>query len=371
MPPPIRVLHLIHHLDIGGAEMALADLLTRFDRTAYCAVAVCMKRGGVLKEPMERQGIPVHVIGKRWGIDAVAVYRLAQILRRRGIDILHTHDFSSTFWGRLAACFAPRTRIVATFHSEAGWHKPIKHRLFGPLLPWPDRIVAVSDNVRHSLVRREAMPADRITVIGNGVCLDRSWAADESRKSTVNVRSSGRRLIGAVGRCSPEKGGLCFVRMAAELVRSGEPVDAVWVGDGPERTAMERLAIHSGLSGRISFAGADLDIEKWLARFDVAVCPSLEEGFGLSALEAQAAGVPVVATRTGGFSSVLRDGKDALLVPPNDADALADAVRRLLHDAALSERLCQAGREKVESEYAIEKTVRLHEALYTDLIYGN
>ena len=128
------------------------------------------------------------------------------------------------------------------------------------------------------------------------------------------------------------------------------------------------LAGTLGLADRITFAGARSDVPRWLAVLDVLVCPSLQESFGLVAVEAQMARVPVVATRVDGFLETLHDGVDALLAPPGDVVALCVAIKTTLRSPDLAKRLVDAGWRNASTRFAIERTAEAYAGLYRELL---
>jgi glycosyltransferase involved in cell wall biosynthesis len=351
----LRVFHLIHHLRIGGAERLLTDLLPLLAGEEFEVHVGCLDDRGPLLELLSAQGIPAHFIERRRRIDAAAVWRLARLLRRLRIDILNAHCFSAGLWGRIAALAARIPHVVVTVHSVAGWKQPAKRYVCDGLLrPVTDRFVAVSASVRDSLVARGTAP-DAIRVIHNGICLERFTPAAY--------------LVGMVARCSPEKGGDTWIRVLSLLHIERRDVHGVLVGDGPELCAWKTLARRLEMEEAVTFAGARLDTPAWIGVLDLLICPSLQESFGLAALEAQAAGVPVVATRADGFLEVLHDGEDAFLVPPGNIMALFTAARALKSDPALARRLAAAGRRNAAT-YSIRRTAGRYAALYRELAAG-
>ncbi|MEI6789043.1 MAG: glycosyltransferase family 4 protein, partial [bacterium] len=279
-----------------------------------------------------------------------------------------THSFSAGLWGRIAAILARTPYVVTTIHTVAGWAQPLKLRIGNQLLqPFTDRIVAVSESVRRSLIR-QGFPRDAIQVIYNGICVERfrrstSVAGDRKR---LGLNPDGP-LVGMIGRCSPEKGGSDWVQMMATLARSDARVQGVLVGNGPEQASWRALATAEGVADQIRFVGIKTDIVPWLAVMDVLVCPSIQESFGIAALEAQAAGVPVVATRVDGFLEALHDGEDALLVESGNAIGMAVAVQSLLASNDLASRLADGGRRNVGG-FGIDKTAQHYAALYWKLL---
>ena len=369
----LRVLHLIHHLELGGAEVLLTGLLPRLDRTAFAVHAACVDRGGPLVDVLRGRGVPTHVIGRRGAADLGVVGRPARLLRDLRIDLVNTHAFSAGFWGRLAARQARTPLVVATMHATAGWRRPLKHRLLNRLLlPGTDRLVAVSRAVKTSLIEREHVPAARISVIPNGIDPDRLRTADApaALRASHGIPAAGH-VVGMVARCRAEKGGPVFIAALAHLVRAGRDIQGVLVGDGPALAEWRRIAADAGLGDRLRFAGSDPDVARWLGCMDVLVCPSIEESFGLVALEGLAAGVPVVASRVGGLQEILADGRDARLVDAGDARATAAAVAELIDRPALARELVRGGRRKIAEHYAIDGTAARYAALYRDLAAGS
>ncbi|MEI6514524.1 MAG: glycosyltransferase family 4 protein, partial [bacterium] len=271
-------------------------------------------------------------------------------------------------WGRIAAVLVRTPHVVTTVHTVAGWSQPLKQRIGNRLLqPFTDRIVAVSESVQRSLIR-QGLPHDAIQVIYNGIRIEgfrRSTSVAGDRKR-LGLNPDGP-LIGLIGRCSPEKGGSDWVQMMACLARRDARVQGVLVGNGPEQASWRALATAEGVGDRMRFVGIKTDIVPWLAVMDVLVCPSFQEAFGIAALEAQAAGVPVVATRVDGFLEALHDGEDALLVEPGNAAGMAVAVQSLLASNDLAGKLADGGRRNV-GRFGINNTAQQYAALYWKLL---
>jgi glycosyltransferase involved in cell wall biosynthesis len=363
-----RILHLIHHLRIGGAERLMLDLVTALAARGFEVHAGCLDDRGVFFEQARGQGIPCHFIGRSRGFDAGAILRLSRLMKRLRVDLLNVHGFSAGLWGRLAAMAGGGPLVVMTAHSVAGWKQPVKQAVCDRLLqPVTARFVAVSGSVKRSLAARGA-PAGLVDVIPNGIHPERfRMETDKSAARRALGLPEDRFLVGMTARCSPEKGGEWWVRALALLRAGGEDVHGVLVGGGEELESWKALARRLDIAERMTFAGTRMDVPRWLAAMDVQVCPSLQESFGLAAVEAQAAGVPVVATRVDGLLEVLHDGIDALLVPPGDAMALCEAVRALLRSPELRRRLVEAGRTNAE-RFTVDAMADRYAALYRRLL---
>lgn len=232
-------------------------------------------------------------------------------------------------------------------------------------------MVAVSKEVYQAEVQRSGIDPKKVTMIPSGVQVQRFIDPDPA--STEQLREAWgiqprTHLIGTVGRFVPPKGHTYLLDAIVRLQSQFPDVKTLVVGDGALLRPMEEKAQALGLSDAVVFTGIRRDVPEILALLDVFVLPSLWEGLPIALLEAMAAGLPVVATRVGGVPEVVEDGVTGLLVPPRDPDALAEAITRLLRDPDLRCKMGQAGRERVESEFSVEKMVRKTETLYEEVL---
>jgi glycosyltransferase involved in cell wall biosynthesis len=172
-------------------------------------------------------------------------------------------------------------------------------------------------------------------------------------------------LIGVVAQLIERKGHrVLFDALRALPDRSRLRV--VCFGQGPLRQTLEREA--ADLGETVRFAGFRTDLARWIGALDLLVHPALMEGLGVSLLQASAAGVPIIASRAGGMPEAVADEETGLLVPPGDAPALRDALRRLIDDASLRRRLGDQGRARIEREFSVETMVRGNLAVYRELV---
>jgi glycosyltransferase involved in cell wall biosynthesis len=151
------------------------------------------------------------------------------------------------------------------------------------------------------------------------------------------------------------------------LLEAFPEVQVIFFGQGPLEDKLRRQARQAGLADRVTFAGFRTDLPQILPCLDLVVHPALMEGLGISLLQAAGAGVPIVAVNAGGMPEVVRDGINGLLVPPGDSAALAAAIRRLLSDRPLMQRMGQAGRALVASEFSIDRMVEGNLRVYGEL----
>jgi len=284
-------------------------------------------------------------------------------------DIVHVHWW---FPGGLAVWpwLPGRVPYVMTSHGTDLFlvdRMPVARAIAGPIF----RRAAETTVISTPLAERAAalgVDRSRITVvpmpIDSAVATAASGARDASRVDPNELLF--------VGRLVERKGAEFAIRALAELVRSGRPTWLAVVGDGPEREALGELTRSLGVSGRVEFKGAlpPAMVRTRYERASVLLMPAItdwkgeQEGFGMVIVEAMAYGVPVVASRSGGITDIIRDGENGLLVPESDAGALAAAVDRLLDDPGLAARLGDAGRQDVRERFSPDGIAARFDSVY-------
>jgi len=274
-------------------------------------------------------------------------------------DLVWVQYMTPTLLPLLVSRFFTR-RLVACVHVAAGHYRDGgRGRLRWLARWWCTRFVCVSYTTARGLFgppMAGAYLGGRVRVLPNAIDLTAVVAAprrDWCRE--LNVPPTAR-LIGFVGRLAHNKGGDVLLRALARLRLDGANVRGIVVGDGGEREALEGLASELGLKGFVHFVGAASReaIYAAIKGFDIAVMPSREEGFGLSAVEAMACGVPLVASGVDALAEVVRDGETGLLASPECPEALALAVRKLLDDPTLAARLREQALRHVWQHYGAE-----------------
>jgi glycosyltransferase involved in cell wall biosynthesis len=230
----------------------------------------------------------------------------------------------------------------------------------------------VSDDL-YETVLGLGVPASRCTLIHNAIDereFSRSMPPAAAPLRAKMGTPAGRLVIGAVGRLSPEKGFDLLVKAAANLIAAGLEIE-VWIaGDGDARADLERQIAELKLNDRVKLLGFVGDTISLYQALDVFVLSSLREGLPNVVLEALAMRVPVVSTRVAGVPKMISDGVQGLLVPVNDADALTAAMKRVVDDAGLRERLASEGRSLIEAKYSFTRRMEKVKAVYDRVLTG-
>jgi len=373
---------------MGGPALHVAYLTAGLRERGYdtTLVAGSLARGedsmAFVADARDVQIVRIDELGREISPlrDFVATLRLARLIRHERPDILHTHTAKAGTVGRVAALLAGRHRpriVVHTFHGHVlrGYFGVLRSRLFLLLERWLAKrttaLIAVSPQVRDDLVALGVAPAGRFAVIRLGIELGER--VDGRRNGRAESRrylgiGTDRFAVGWIGRMTAVKR-TDDVLVAFKQLRD-DGVDAVlcMVGDGPDRPGLERRAHELGIVQDTLFLGYQEDVAQYYAAFDALVLPSSNEGTPVSAIEALAAGRPVVATRVGGVPDVVQEGEDGFLVEPGAIGDLAARLAELARDPELRERMGRAGRERVLPRYAVDRLVDDVDRLYRSLM---
>ena len=387
MTEPIRILRVIGRLNVGGPALHVAYLSAGLAERGYetTLVAGNVARGeDSMTFAAERLDIPIVRLGEmRRDISPVRDTRtmthLARLIRDTRPDILHTHMAKAGAVGRLAALAAREARppvILHTFHGHVLRHyfDPVRNVAFRRLEQWLARttttLIAVSPQVRDELVELGVAPARKFVVVRLGIELAErvgSPGARDEQRRMLGIPPE-RFVVGWIGRMTEVKRTDDVLRTFRQLRETGVDACLCLVGDGPDRPALERLAKTLGIMRNTLFLGFQRDVAPFYAAFDVLLLPSISEGTPVSAIEALAAGKPVVATRVGGVPDVVRDGKDGFLAEAGAIDDLSERLARLARDPALRERMGASGREWVTARYRVDRLVDEMDGLYRSLL---
>ncbi len=338
----------------GGGERLFLELAVGLQQSGHAVTVVC-RPGSVLAA---RLGGSVDVWTMRCAsdVDVITTFRLWRLFARRHIDAVFCNLGRDCLLAGLAAvpCGIPVVRVKSTVGVRGDVRdRLIYHRLLST-------VVSVSQAVQDGLAGLQ-LPANRLRVIYNGV--DVSPPPTDRATARAQLGVSERDFVVAyVGRLVREKGPDLLPEVAARLVNAGMPLQLVLLGDGPLRGEIEAACATGRLSAHMRCLGFVDDPLTALVAADAAVVPSRSEAFCIAAVEALAMGTPLVACRVGGLAEIVADEDTALLVPPDDADALADALLRLARHPELAAHLRARGRERAQA-FSRQRMVEAYEHL--------
>lgn len=375
MAQPLLIVHVIHHLVIGGMENGVVNLINRLPRDRFRHAVICIEDYSDFRQRIERDDVEVHAL-HRSKIGAWRLrWRLFALLRRLRPDIVHTRNLSG-----LDALLPARLAGIKTLHSEHGFDvdnldgraaRPVLlRRLHSPLVR---HYVAVSRDLSRLMTDRWGVAASRVTQIYNGVDTERFCPISPRRHDLLPPTLRGTELfvIGAVGRVRPIKDQSTLLRaFAAVLSRRPEwraRLRLAIVGDGPLLALLKEEAQALGVASLVWFAGARHDVSDLLQAMNLFVLPSLMEGISNTLLEAMATGVPVLATAVGGNVELLDEGTVGETFAVGDASALAAMIENYAGNAELCARHGAAARQRAVQRFSLQAMVAKYQDIYETL----
>lgn len=368
----LRILHIITRLDRGGSSintlMTAAGLpppfrqCLVFGQTRELPQLALELRGKA--EMIELPQLVRHLSPVR---DCVALWHLYRHIHQGAFDLVHTHTSKAGVLGRVAARLAGVPRVVHTPHGHvfAGYAGKALTILFILLERWAaiftDQIIGLTDREIQDHLERKIGKPEQYRSIPSGIEIERFRQRDQEKDAGQEC------IIGSVGRLEPVKGHVYLLEAFAILAPHFPRLRLVLVGDGPLRAELQDLAGRLRIAERVCFPGWREDVSTLLQTFDLFAFPSLNEGMGRALVEAMAAGLPIVACRSGGIPEVLAEGQAGLLVEAGHAPALARGIERLLRDPELCRRMGQAAQARAQ-RYSREGMLEQIETLYRELL---
>lgn len=366
---PIRVLYFSSFANFRyGGQRSLYHLVCNLDREAF-RPHVIVPAEGELAERLRARNVAVSAVdlpriapGR-----AVACWRalrrIRTLIREGGFRIVHTDGPRNTLYGGVAAALAG---IPLVWHIRSSDRDPYD-RLLCRLCT---KLVLVADALRQRF--DFASQEGKFVTIHNGVDLEEFRAAGGPPLPEGLESRNREAVLACAGRVEPMKGQACLVEAVGKIGEGRRTLRVLLCGeitDGRYREYCEEIGRRCGIADRVRFLGHRPDIAAVLSAADLVVMPSLSgEAFPRAVIEAMALGKPVVATDVGGTREAIQEGVTGYVVPPDDADALADRIGRLLADDAVRAAMGAAARRRAEERFSIEKNARATERLYRDMM---
>lgn len=366
----IKVLLLMYCIRPAGAEKVVLSIASNLNRNKY-EVVVCTFKNGELYNEFAKLNIPFYILNKKNRVDIKFIWKLIRLIRKEKIVIIHSHNFSANFWGRLVGYLARVPILITTEHTVATTKSALQKYIDYYLSKITDKIIAVSKNVKDSHVEEEGIKSETIVTIYNGIephsnqeseiSLYRSKLLNELGIDCTNM------IIVTVGRLEPPKG-YQYLLNAIPIVKKVYPqARFVFVGAGSLKNKLEETAIKLNIRDKVIFTGFRADATNILSAFDLCVIPSIREGFSITLLEAMSVGTPIVATDVGGNSEAIVNKESGLIVPPKDPKLLASSIIEILKNKTMSEKIGKKAKERYLANFTVTKMIDNTEKLYENL----
>jgi len=358
-------------MQVAGAEVLVAETIRQL-RAKVRSTIFCLDAIGSIGEKLQSEGIKVICLNRKSGRDWGLGRRLAAAAKAENIDVMHAHQYTPFFYAALAriVCNA-NYRLILTEHGRhypdhvSGLRRSVNHLL---LSRYADSINACCQFSADALANNDGFQCKAIDVIENGIDFQRYQKLMAKKTLRQNLGfSPDKRYIACIARFHPIKDHVTLINAFAQLVKEFPDVDLLLVGDGPERSALSRLCTDLNLGDRVQFLGIRADVAEILQAVNVFALTSLCEAASLTILEAMASGLPVVVTDVGGNPEMVRDGIDGFLAPRQDAQVIAQALRKLLNQPETAQKMGEAGRTRVQQYYSLSRTIDRYHQLYREL----
>jgi glycosyltransferase involved in cell wall biosynthesis len=365
----LKILHTNFHHGWGGQSNRILVLSRELASRGHF-VAIATPTGSQLSLRARAASIPdFDCVRFARGFHPVSLlkdsYLLRIYIRTLGFHIIHTHGSQDSWAVALATRrLSPRPLIIRTKHNLFPIaNNPANAWLYGKVF---DHVVCISHEIERYCLTKKYLPREKLSVIHSAVNTDVLESQNvEHVRAEFNLQD--KFVVGIIGRLRPEKGHLYLLRAASRLTPKYPDIMFLIVGDGSMAAELKKLADNLQISSRVIFTGFRKDIPRVLRTLDLFVLPSLTEGLGTAIMEAAAVGLPIIATNIGGIPEIVRDAEEALLIPPANEDAIADAITRLYEDRQLASRLAQNARRRILAHFTPARLADQTELLYRSL----
>lgn len=376
MTDPITVLHLLPTGGVGGQEQYVASLCRRMRRVMPEVVnKVCFSMsGGEIADRIREEGTPTFILELSSGYDLIKSLKLLSLVKREKVDVIHSHGPLPVL--NLMARFSGASAQVLTDHGptlgsqvKREWRRAFFLRLAPKAV---NKYIAISRSMAETLVKRERIPRDAITIIYNGVDVDALRGACRSLEGGPHPDGlpfePGTPLIGTVSRLVTDKRIHLFLEVCAAIAAKNDAVRFVIAGDGPLRDDMEKRAGELGLTGRVHFLGRRKDVPDLLGIMDLYLCTSMGEAFSIALLEAMALSCPIAAFDVEGVQEAVFPDKTGFLVEDGDVNGLAEACLTILNDPEMRRKMGEESLSIVKQRFDLDENIRRLGGLYRELL---
>ena len=373
-----RISLVVSHLKGGGKEQCVVNLANSLFEEGVLPLIVCLETGGILQNELRYPDIKVFELNKRKGNDIRVPFRLAKLLKKEKVDIVHSNN-----WGTLLECVVARKiagirHLVHTQHgmdygmeaSRSKFHERVRRLVKQIACRWITQVVAVSLQVKEMVMKEWHAPPGKVTVINNGIYINGKAPSRQEiikKRNKLGLKESDF-VIGSIGFFRPVKDFPTVIRSMAHIIEKVPQSKLVLIGDGESKKEIEYEIERFHLWSHIHLLGWRSDVKELFPTMDVFVSSSISEGISLSILEAMSSEIPVVATSVGGNPEIINDRKTGVLIPPRSPEMLADQIILLFEDLERRKTMGRHGRDRVEKKFSVKRMAGEYIKVYRELL---
>lgn len=357
---PVKILYAIDNLLRGGTELQLIGLIERLNPEEYTPYLLTLRPSDTALTPANCKHLAWNVPSLFSWAGFVALLKLIRFLRAEKISIVQTFFQDSTLFAGAAAYLARVPVRIACFRDLGFWHNDTQAKLLKQVYKRMTGFICNADIVREHFIKLFELDPAKLHVLRNGIDVSALPYVDHANRCTE---------VGIVGNMTRHVKRTDLFIKAAGIVAQKHP-DITWhiIGDGHMRGELEELAKERNVFEKIHFAGRVSNVAGYLEKLDIGIICSDSEGLSNALLEYMFKGVVSVVTAVGGNPELIEHEQNGLLIPPDNEQALANAITRLIEDAPLKNKLALAARQKADSEYSWEKCMAAHRQYYCELL---
>jgi glycosyltransferase involved in cell wall biosynthesis len=350
---PCRILRVVIGLNQGGVQQGVLNLCSTVDRRRFEIIVVAIENGGAIAKEIEKLGVKVIVLGfQRKTLKTI--FALRKIILDERISIVHASSYHPALYSRIAALVSGRPKVICYEHVVFGNDRPIRRFLNRVLDRYTEAYTAVGGMVAQQVKDWYGYMPEKVRVINNGVDISRFRPALDRLAVKAGMSIDPKKMvIGMICRLDEEKGHRYFFE-AIKIIENVIDAEYLVVGTGRMQDKIQALPYQIGIRSNVRFLGLRRDIPELLRAFDIYVFPTLQEGFPNSLLEAMASGVAVAVSNFPANTEIVTHRENGMVFEMRNSPQLAQTILDLSGDDVLREKLASAGRELMESKYAIE-----------------
>lgn len=364
---PLRILHVVLTMEVGGAEKLVFDMIRHPVFAASRPAVACLDAVGTLGAKLEEENYRVFFKNRKSGLDWGVVPWLRQIIRQEQIEVVHAHQYTPLFYTVPAALWPARRKVVYTEHGRFyPDRKSWKRAIVNPLLArGVDHLISISQATAEAMATYDNLPGDRIRVIHNGIDPENlNPPTDTAARRREFGISDSARIVGTAARLEEIKN-LPMMLRAFRLVLAAAP-DTVLViaGEGSQTDRLKEMTAALGIASQVRFLGLRFDLPEIYKLMDVFLLTSFTEGISVTLLEAMGSGVPAVVTDVGGNREVVVAGKTGYMEAVDDDQALAEKVLALLGNHELARDFGRCAQQRVRQHFSFAGMISSYERCY-------
>jgi glycosyltransferase involved in cell wall biosynthesis len=348
MKEKIKVLEVIDSLGSGGAESLLKNFILEAKKNNKFNIEVAtLYSNAIFKEEIKNAGIPVWDLNLKYKYNFIGILKIITLIKKRKYNIIHVHLFPADIFTALASLFLPKN-IKWIFSEHNVFNRRRSFKMFKIIDSFTYsrylKIICVSKQVRSALLNWMPSIKGKTKVILNAVSVPKLLNSNFFKNYDILF----------VGRLTQAKG-VDILLKAIKILKNkhNKHLNIAIVGDGPLRENLNNLAVQLRVNNEVKFLGIRKDIIKLMDSAKIFVLPSRWEGLPMVVLEAMSRGMSIIATTVGGISEVIENGKEGILIPPENPKTLAQAMNDLLENKELQKKLKELAYKKVKKKYSI------------------